>query len=520
MPPADDASRRRWWLSRAPFLGIAIAAYTALRIPSFLEPHWYTDEAGYVTTAREMLRGKLLYSDIWSNKPPLQLWTVAGVIHFFGTGEAALHAMTYLSGILTLCAAAYAGFRLLSFPMALIALAALVTLIGTPVLDAELIVPESLLIAPASWAGAILLVRIDSSRAHGHLWPAAVGVLAGLAVAYQQTAAADAMAFLFILLVSPKVTIKQLASYALALAGVTAAWLVPSVALARAPDVGYALAGFYVPYTTYELGGDVPNTALFGVLLCAGTLLAVIGGIAARRGAWLGPAAVWAVATLLAAGAPLHPYPHLALPALVPSVITLAGALQQTVASVRGISNFRWAVASLTGAAVIAGSLAAGTGADWVPPLASKSTNQSRTLMDYYAGFVRDAATTGSLEAWRASFNENVEADRLVAEWLKSSGLAGVKAVVWSSDAWLYTLADLEDVMPTPPIYNNFALLGTQGEVTTFIAGQKPEVIITADSDLEAFPEIARLLNRRYTEAFSASPDHVWLRYHHRPLAQ
>ena len=32
-----------------------------LRLPSLMEPHWYTDEAGYVNVARGLLRGKILY---------------------------------------------------------------------------------------------------------------------------------------------------------------------------------------------------------------------------------------------------------------------------------------------------------------------------------------------------------------------------------------------------------------------------------------------------------------------------
>ena len=53
--------RRRIWL-----IG-PLVLYGLLRIPSFLEPHWYTDEAGYVTTARALLQGKVLYSQIWTN---------------------------------------------------------------------------------------------------------------------------------------------------------------------------------------------------------------------------------------------------------------------------------------------------------------------------------------------------------------------------------------------------------------------------------------------------------------------
>ena len=45
--------------------GIAGLAKNAVvaRLPSFFEPHWYSDEAGYATVARELLRGKTLYVD-------------------------------------------------------------------------------------------------------------------------------------------------------------------------------------------------------------------------------------------------------------------------------------------------------------------------------------------------------------------------------------------------------------------------------------------------------------------------
>jgi hypothetical protein len=143
-------------------------------------------------------------------------------------------------------------------------------------------------------------------------------------------------------------------------------------------------------------------------------------------------------------------------------------------------------------------------------------------LNSYYGGFVGAVASTGSPNFWRSDFSEQVDADRAVADWVQANGFAGSRAVVWSSDAWLYMLADLDDVMPTPPIYNNFVLLGDQGEVTSYVASQMPALIITADPDLESFPEISTLLTRSYVEVFSAGPDRVWVPYSpsHRLLAR
>ncbi|HEX4214469.1 MAG TPA: hypothetical protein VIA06_14230, partial [Candidatus Dormibacteraeota bacterium] len=87
---------------------------TVLRIPSFFEPHWYTDEAGYLITAREMLAGKVLYVQIWNNKPPLHFLTVALLYRIFGINEAWLHLATLLTALAVLTAVAYVGVRLLS----------------------------------------------------------------------------------------------------------------------------------------------------------------------------------------------------------------------------------------------------------------------------------------------------------------------------------------------------------------------------------------------------------------------
>ncbi len=135
-----------------------------LRLPSFFEPHWYTDEASYVGVARALLRGRVLYSQIWNNKPPLQSWTIAAEVRLFGASETGLHALTFLTGLLALAAVAYAAARLLGPRRALVATLLCAVALGLPVIDAELALPESLLIAPVTWAGALLLVRIDPRR--------------------------------------------------------------------------------------------------------------------------------------------------------------------------------------------------------------------------------------------------------------------------------------------------------------------------------------------------------------------
>jgi len=485
----------------------ALLIYTFLRLPGFFEPHWYTDEAGYATAAREMLRGKVLYLDIWNNKPPLQLWTVAAGLRVFGSSEGGLHVITYLAGLIALSGMAYAAFSLLSVRRAVVAVLAVAVVLGTPVLDAELLIPESLLIAPATWAGALLLVGLGRpSKPTGWRWAASIGVLAALAVAYQQTAMADAAAFFVILLIHPRASAAHRFAYAAAFAATTAAWLVPSVMLAGPSRVLYALGGFYVQYTASRLPSDRLAAMALTASMLLGALLAFISAVALRGRPLPWAAGLWSVAALLAAGAPQHSYAHLLLPAIVPTTLAVAGWIPARGYRLPAVTRVRLGVAAIAAAGLISVGVAQGTGLDWVP-----STSSQPTLVGYYGGFAAVAAQSRSLDDWRDSFDIHVAPDAQVATWLGANGLSQTRAVVWSSDAWLYLLADLDELMPTPPIYNNFVLLGSNGQVSAYVASQRPKIIVTDDLDLDSFPEIEPLLVSDYTNIFNAGVDHVWV---------
>ena len=83
-------------MRRAAIPGLLVLA--VLRLPSLMEPHWYTDEAGYLNVARQLLQGKILYLQTWNNKPPLMLWTFALDVKLFGSSEIALHVLTLITG--------------------------------------------------------------------------------------------------------------------------------------------------------------------------------------------------------------------------------------------------------------------------------------------------------------------------------------------------------------------------------------------------------------------------------------
>jgi 4-amino-4-deoxy-L-arabinose transferase-like glycosyltransferase len=499
-----------------------LLALVILRLPSFMEPHWYTDEAGYLNVARQLLQGKVLYAQTWNNKPPGMLWTIALEFKLFGTSEVGLHLLTLATGIITIGAIVWAGVRLYTPRRAMVAglLAAIV--LGSPLLDAELALPESLMIAPLSWAGAILLVRIlqgDVRTGAGGAprrvprWPIAVGVLMALAISYQQTAIAESSAFFLAMLLAPRLLRRDAFIFLTTAGAITLAWLSAAVLTAGLGTVAFALAGFYVDYTQDALPKSEVGGLLHFAFAGVAVLLIVLGAFACRRRArldWV--LMLWAGSTLTVTAIAGQPYPHFLAPAVAPLALLVAGipfrALQQRI--VRDRTSLV-APGVQTAGLIIALLMAKVAGLDWLP-LAPSASN-SHTLSDYYGGAVASVFSTSFRTEWTNHFDYRVNGDAAVVAWIDSAGLRGSSAAVWSYDAWVYALADLQIVMPTPPIYNDEVLLGPGGPVEQYVAQQRP-VLIVVDVEAQAlFPEITTLLNSlAYVNKYESYPDTVWVR--------
>jgi 4-amino-4-deoxy-L-arabinose transferase-like glycosyltransferase len=490
-----------------------------LRLPSLMEPHWYTDEAGYVNVARSLLNGKILYSQTWNNKPPLMLWTIALDVKVFGSNETSLHVLSMLSGLTTIAAVVWAAGRLYTPRRALLAGVFAAVFLGLPIFDAELAIPESLMIAPLTWAGAIVLVRIlrgDADRAPRRIprWPVVAGLLTAAAIAYQQTAVAETSAFFLALLLAPRLLRRDAFIFLGMVVAVTAAWLVAAIITAGADNVVFALAGFYIEYTKKALPSS-PAAALahFGLAAVAAVLIG-IGAIASRklvRVEWV--LLLWAGATLLVTAIAGQPFPHFLVPAIAPLSLLASGL---SIPSLNRLRAGGWKplvplTPQLAGLA-IAAVMASVAGMDWLP-LLTFAPGATHSLSQYYGGAVQAALSSADRIRWDNDFDARVAGDTAVVAFLHSRGLSGSRGVVWSSDAWVYALADLQILLPTPPIYNDEILLGFNGPVEEYVAAARPVVIVTSQDALEQYPEIDRLLDGiEYINEFESYPDAVWVR--------
>ncbi len=84
---------RNFW-----FLLIASFIFFLLRFPSLFEPNWYGDEGIYQVLGMAIRNSRLLYRDIWDNKPPL----LYILYSFFNSDQFELRLVSAVFGILAL----------------------------------------------------------------------------------------------------------------------------------------------------------------------------------------------------------------------------------------------------------------------------------------------------------------------------------------------------------------------------------------------------------------------------------
>lgn len=496
----DPPSRNR--LLRALWPGALLL--TLLRIPSFFEPHWYTDEAGYLITAREMLAGKLLYVQIWNNKPPIYFWAVALIYRIVGINEAWLHAVTLAAALAVLTAVAYVGARLLGPRRTLAATLLTAVVLGLPLLDTELLIPENLLIVPTTWAGAILLTRLSRDRQRTparRWWPLAVGLLAGIAIGVQQTAITDAAAFALIILLGSDRPLRPLLLYGASVAAVTALWLVPYLIAAGPGPVGYALIGNYLVTTGGNLHSDPYVAHHLGLKLVAAVVLIVLASLGLRRlplicwAPW-----IWAGIVGMVAAAAQTPFAHYVTPVVAPLAIALAS-LQLPRVRPRVLQTA--SVVALLAGLAITGNLAMIVAHDW-------TIGDSRHWLNhYYRGFAAVAFHRQSMTTWQDAFDARVWSDRGIVAYVDAHGMRGPDTVVFSSDAWPYLEGDIPLVLPAGPIYVDLHL---NENLPQRLERMNPPVVVVCWWDVWNHPDMGRVLRARYHKVYSYGVDRVWVR--------
>ena len=147
------------------FLLITSLFFFLLRLPSLFEPYWYGDEGIYQVLGVAMNQGRLLYRDIWDNKPPLLYF----VYSLFGSDQFWVRLFSLIIGILTVLAFYFLAKKLFLKKGAVFVSTGLFSvLFGLPLLEGNIANAENFMLLPIITAGILVLksteIKIQTTK--------------------------------------------------------------------------------------------------------------------------------------------------------------------------------------------------------------------------------------------------------------------------------------------------------------------------------------------------------------------
>lgn len=184
------------------FLILATFIFFLLRLPSLIEPYWYGDEGIYQVIGNALLNGKLLYKEIWDNKPPL-LYIIYALL---GSDQFLVRFASLFFGILSIIAFHNLSKKIFADSKIIYITTALYSfLFGIPLLEGNIANSENFMHLPIILAGTLLIEIVDKRHVSHFLKTSAFklflgGFLLSLAFLFKVVAVFDFAAFFTYLL--------------------------------------------------------------------------------------------------------------------------------------------------------------------------------------------------------------------------------------------------------------------------------------------------------------------------------
>lgn len=183
------------------------------RFPSLFEPYWYGDEGIYHVLGDGIRDGRILYRDIWDNKPPLLYITYA----IFNSDQFFIRFVSLITGVITVILFFLLSRKLFeSNKTQYLTTAIFALLFGLPIIEGNIANSENFMLAPII-AGGLLVLNYKNKK---HLSLFIAGLFLSLAFLFKIVAVFDFLAFLTFL-VFVKVTkgkdldLKKVSSFAI-----------------------------------------------------------------------------------------------------------------------------------------------------------------------------------------------------------------------------------------------------------------------------------------------------------------
>ena len=488
-----------------------------LRVPSFFEPPWHTDEGIFAAVASRVLQGGELYTDAWESKPPLFLYLYAGIFEVFGAGVLPLRIAATVSAIAIQWAVYGVGCRMMSRKQALIGSLLTGVMLGVPFWEGNLALTEIFAVLPTTIAVLCVLnsgalqsatapaIHPNRDSRYEWRWLLAAGMLFGVAFLLRQTTAVVLVAVgIALLLSSPR----WFRSSVLLATGFVAAAVPAAIAFALLTSLHWfwdANVGFFFSYV--PSGQEIP--LYYRPLILLPVLTAIAGLIWHRMQGRSPPwslAVLWLVLTLSAALLTGRPYSHYFLQVAPPLGLLLAYAIPK-------IGLRRPRRDHLPALAVAVSLVALWLGV--VRPEFHGNILAMRYSKDleYYANFAAWAAGAKDRERYDRYFDKRVYLTRELSDRLETLGGKGDQAYIWGEYPWVYALSGKAPATRYMTSFYVLLIPYLDSELYDTLAEKDPRfIVVTSDVWPKVYDETG-VLKRRYEIASRAVNRLIAYRY-------
>ncbi len=132
-----------------------------LRLPSLFEPYWYGDEGIYQTIGTSLREGRMLYTEIWDNKPPLLYLIYA----LFWGNQYYVRVANLFWGIFSITIFYYLAKQLFISKKALVwSVLSFALLLGLPILEGNIANAENFMLLPTIWGVFLVFYNKKTSK--------------------------------------------------------------------------------------------------------------------------------------------------------------------------------------------------------------------------------------------------------------------------------------------------------------------------------------------------------------------
>ncbi len=401
-------------------------SFFILRLPSLFEPLWYGDEGIYQAIGSAINHGKLLYSQIFDNKPPLLYWLYA----IFQSDQFTVRLASLIFGAFTVVMFFFLSKKLFQNAernnnIHLLTTFIFAVLFGLPMLEGNIANAENFMLLPII-ASALIISNFKS-----HLSPAGeisdlklfiAGALLGIASLFKIVAVFDLSAFLVFYFILNLDSLRKEIRISKILAGFFAPILLVSSFFAingTFMDFAKAVLTSNISYVSYgNKIGNLPLLLLMKLILLGGLLLLLF--VKRKKINYSSLfILIWLVFSLFNAFFSQRPYVHYIL-VLIPSLSLMTGLILFDKKYQKNI------VITLLIVLVI---VVKGFGIS----LFDKSINYYRNFISYVMG-------KKTMVQYQAFFDRNTPFDYEIARFIKPKITKNDTIFVWGNNAQLYQL--------------------------------------------------------------------------------